>query len=239
MIGVVPLARRNLTRQRLRFALSAAGVGLALLLILALDAIYSGVLRQVTAYPDHAGAPVIVSQRGVQTMHMSRAPPCPSDWCGRCGATRAWPAPHRSSTPPSSSMAESRLELFDRLSEGGRAVEDELRTGAAGTTRDRDRQDHGEPTRGGHRRPAAHRRWAPADRRPDRGHVQHHQLGLVHRLPNVRAARGGRRSRQLRPRLAAAGSFARCPRGPPAEGLSVTGRPARNSRRTSGMSYPT
>jgi putative ABC transport system permease protein len=71
MIGAVPIARRNLTRQRLRFALSAAGVGLALLLILALDAIYSGVLSQVTAYPDHAGAPVIVSQRGVQTMHMS------------------------------------------------------------------------------------------------------------------------------------------------------------------------
>lgn len=71
MIGAVPLARRNLTRQRLRFALSAAGVGLALLLILALEAIYSGVLSQVTAYPDHAGAPVIVSQRGVETMHMS------------------------------------------------------------------------------------------------------------------------------------------------------------------------
>jgi putative ABC transport system permease protein len=71
VIGAVPLARRNLTRQRLRFALSAAGVGLALLLILALEAIYSGVLSQVTAYPDHAGAPVIVSQRGVETMHMS------------------------------------------------------------------------------------------------------------------------------------------------------------------------
>lgn len=71
MIGAVPLARRNLTRQRLRFALSAAGVGLALLLILALEAIYSGVLSQVTAYPDNAGAPVIVSQRGVETMHMS------------------------------------------------------------------------------------------------------------------------------------------------------------------------
>jgi putative ABC transport system permease protein len=71
MIGAVPLARRNLTRQRLRFALSAAGVGLALLLILALESIYSGVLRKVTAYPDNAGAPLIVSQRGVETMHMS------------------------------------------------------------------------------------------------------------------------------------------------------------------------
>lgn len=71
MIGAVPLARHNLLRQRLRFALSAAGVGLALLLILALEAIYSGVLSQVTAYPDNQGAPVIVSQRGVETMHMS------------------------------------------------------------------------------------------------------------------------------------------------------------------------
>lgn len=71
MIGAVPLARRNLTRQRLRFALSAAGVGLALLLILSLEAIYSGVLRKVTAYPDNAGAPLIVSQPGVETMHMS------------------------------------------------------------------------------------------------------------------------------------------------------------------------
>lgn len=71
MIGVVPIARHNLLRQRLRFALSVGGVGLALLLILALDGVYAGVIRQVTAYPDNAGAPVIVSQRGVETMHMS------------------------------------------------------------------------------------------------------------------------------------------------------------------------
>ena len=69
--GWVPLARRNLLRQRLRLALSVAGVGLALLLVLALSAIYSGILRQVTAYPDKAGSPVIVSQRGVETMHMA------------------------------------------------------------------------------------------------------------------------------------------------------------------------
>jgi putative ABC transport system permease protein len=69
--GRVPLARRNLQRQRLRLGLSVAGVGLALLLVLALDAIYSGILRQVTVYPDKAGAPVMVSQRGVDTMHMS------------------------------------------------------------------------------------------------------------------------------------------------------------------------
>ena len=71
MRGPVPLARRNLLRQRMRLALSVAGVGLALLLVLALDSIYGGVLRQVTAYPDNLDAPVVVSQRGVRTMHMA------------------------------------------------------------------------------------------------------------------------------------------------------------------------
>jgi putative ABC transport system permease protein len=69
--GTVPIARRNLTRQRLRLALAIGGVGLALLLILALDGIYTAILDRVTAYPDNQGAPLIASQRGVSTMHMS------------------------------------------------------------------------------------------------------------------------------------------------------------------------
>lgn len=73
MMGVVPLASRNLLRQKLRFVLSMAGVGLALLLILSLDSIYTAVLRQVTAYPDNAGSPLIASQRAVETMHMSNS----------------------------------------------------------------------------------------------------------------------------------------------------------------------
>lgn len=67
----VPLARRNLQRQRGRLVLSVGGVGLALLLILSLDALYAGMLRQITAYVDGTGAGAIVSQRGVKTMHMS------------------------------------------------------------------------------------------------------------------------------------------------------------------------
>lgn len=73
MIRTVPLARRNLLRQRVRFVLSVAGVGMALLLVLSLQAIYNAILDQVTAYPDNAGAPVIASQPGVQTMHMSNS----------------------------------------------------------------------------------------------------------------------------------------------------------------------
>ena len=71
MTGAVPLARRNLLRQRLRLALSVGGVGMALLMILALDGVYTAVLDRVTAYPDNQGAPLIASQRGVSTMHMS------------------------------------------------------------------------------------------------------------------------------------------------------------------------
>jgi putative ABC transport system permease protein len=71
MSGAVPVARRNLTRQRLRLALSVSGIGLALLMILALDGVYTSVLERVTAYPDNQGAPLIASETGVATMHMS------------------------------------------------------------------------------------------------------------------------------------------------------------------------
>lgn len=71
MSGAVPIARRNLLRQRLRLALSVGGVGMALLMILALDGVYTSILQRVTAYPDNQGAPLIASQRGVSTMHMS------------------------------------------------------------------------------------------------------------------------------------------------------------------------
>ena len=71
MTRAVPVARRNLTRQRLRLALSVGGIGLALLMILALDGVYASVLERVAAYPEHQSAPLIASQKGVLTMHMS------------------------------------------------------------------------------------------------------------------------------------------------------------------------
>ncbi|MBI3942595.1 MAG: ABC transporter permease, partial [Chloroflexi bacterium] len=47
------------------------GVALALLLILVLDAIFTGTERQLTAYIDYSGADVFVSQAGVYNMHMA------------------------------------------------------------------------------------------------------------------------------------------------------------------------
>lgn len=62
---------RTLVSGRGRMTLSVGGVALALILIIALDAVFLGAERQSTRYIDHAGADIIVSQTGVRTMHMA------------------------------------------------------------------------------------------------------------------------------------------------------------------------
>ncbi len=62
---------RTLLQARGRLVLSVGGVALALALMLALDAIVGGTEARITAYIDHSGADVWVSQTGVRTMHMS------------------------------------------------------------------------------------------------------------------------------------------------------------------------
>jgi putative ABC transport system permease protein len=47
------------------------GVALALLLIISLDAIFTGVEQRLTAYIDNSGADIFVSQSGVRNMHMA------------------------------------------------------------------------------------------------------------------------------------------------------------------------
>jgi putative ABC transport system permease protein len=65
------LAYRNLFQNKARLVVSAGGVALALMLILALDAIFAGVERQITAYIRNAGADIFVSQAGVRNLHMA------------------------------------------------------------------------------------------------------------------------------------------------------------------------
>ena len=67
----VPLARRSLFAEKRRAALGVGGVILALLIVLALDGIFAGAMRQVTRYIDTAEADVFVAQEGVRNMHMS------------------------------------------------------------------------------------------------------------------------------------------------------------------------
>jgi putative ABC transport system permease protein len=70
-VNDVPVGRRNLFADRRRAMLGIAGVAIALLMVLALDAVFAGAMQQVTRYVDTSGADVVVSQRGVRTMHMS------------------------------------------------------------------------------------------------------------------------------------------------------------------------
>lgn len=65
------LAFRNLFQNKARLVISVGGVALALLLILSLDAVFTGVERQITAYIDYSGADVWVSQADVFNMHMA------------------------------------------------------------------------------------------------------------------------------------------------------------------------
>jgi putative ABC transport system permease protein len=69
--GRVPVARRALFQDRRRGVLATGGVAAALLLVLLLQGIFDGTMRQVTAYLRASPADVIVSQRDVRTMHMS------------------------------------------------------------------------------------------------------------------------------------------------------------------------
>jgi putative ABC transport system permease protein len=68
---MIRLAFRNLFQNKIRLVISVGGVALALLLILSLDAIFSGVEKRTTAYIDNSGADIWVSQDDVFNMHMA------------------------------------------------------------------------------------------------------------------------------------------------------------------------
>ncbi len=64
------LAFRNLFQNKTRLVMAVGGVGLALMLMLALDAVFTGAEKQLTAFIDRAGADVFVAQTGVRNLHM-------------------------------------------------------------------------------------------------------------------------------------------------------------------------
>lgn len=68
---MIRLAFRNLFQNKTRFVISVGGVALALLLILVLDAVVTGVQSQVTSFIDNSNADVIVSQENVRNLHMA------------------------------------------------------------------------------------------------------------------------------------------------------------------------
>ena len=73
MAGRVSLARRNLFQDRRRAVLAVSGVGASLVLVLVLNGIFAGAMRQVSAYMRNSPADVFVAQQDVRTMHMSQS----------------------------------------------------------------------------------------------------------------------------------------------------------------------
>lgn len=69
----VPVARRQLLARRGRALGGVFGIALALLLVLALKAIFAGLETRMTAYIDGSGADVIVAQQGIASMHMTES----------------------------------------------------------------------------------------------------------------------------------------------------------------------
>jgi len=69
----VPLARRQLLARPARTFAGLAGIAVALLLVLALKAIFAGMEQRLTVYISRSGTDVIVAQRGVDTMHMTES----------------------------------------------------------------------------------------------------------------------------------------------------------------------
>ncbi len=67
----VAMGRKNLLSEPRRAALGIAGAAVALLMVLAIDGIYAGAVRQLTRYIDSSPAAVFVAQRGVRNMHMA------------------------------------------------------------------------------------------------------------------------------------------------------------------------
>jgi len=89
----VSLARRNLFQDKLRFALSTAGVALAVMLILILSGFLSGMFAQIAAYLDHAPGTVVLAQDGVTNLlgATSLLPPGASGSAKAKGAAKVVP----------------------------------------------------------------------------------------------------------------------------------------------------
>jgi putative ABC transport system permease protein len=65
------LAWRNLSQSKTQFLMGVGGVALALLLMLALDALLTGSEEDLTAYIIQSDADIFVAQEGVKNLHMA------------------------------------------------------------------------------------------------------------------------------------------------------------------------
>lgn len=68
---MVILALKNLIQERTKLLISVGGVAAALLLVLVLEGVFTGLEEQMTLYIDKSRANIWVMQKGVSNMHMA------------------------------------------------------------------------------------------------------------------------------------------------------------------------
>lgn len=68
---MLTLTYRNLVHEKGRLVIAVGGVALALILMLSLDAIVTGIEGRIAAYIEQSGADVFVAQGGVHNLHMA------------------------------------------------------------------------------------------------------------------------------------------------------------------------
>lgn len=69
----VPIARRNLLADKVKFLVALGGVTLAVVLILVVQSVYQGVRREYVSFIDSLPGDVWVAQRGVRTLAFSNS----------------------------------------------------------------------------------------------------------------------------------------------------------------------
>ena len=74
MGAAVPVVLRNVLAEPRRLAVAVTGAGLAVALMLLLEGLWSGLLTQVSAYPDRVGATFFVRQPGAKTLDQGLIP---------------------------------------------------------------------------------------------------------------------------------------------------------------------
>lgn len=96
MLRRVPVSRRQVAAEPRRLVASALAVGTALMLILLLDGLWTGITRSVTAYEDQAGADLFVAENGTRNFFgaVSQIPAGTADDIRTIDGVR-WAAPIR------------------------------------------------------------------------------------------------------------------------------------------------
>ena len=173
----VSVARRNLFSDPTRLAISVGGVAVAILLIIVLLAVYTGSLRQMSAYVDNVDADLWVAQAGSPDMlHSFSVVPAiagRTNWRKVDGVSEVWPLTSRTTLVDIGDKKNSLILVGYQPGGAGGPWKMSEGRGEPGPRRHRRRQGDDEDQRSEAGRHHRGRRPELRDRRCLRGHDHH------------------------------------------------------------------